>query len=46
MKKMLIFLVIIIPHANRKQEFIAEAKEKYKDKIIELYDDYGIVIND
>ena len=37
---------IIIPHANRKQEFIAEAKEKYKDKIIELYDDYGIVIND
>ena len=37
---------IIIPHANRKQEFIAEAKEKYQDKIIELYDDYGIVIND
>lgn len=37
---------IIIPHANRKQEFIAEVKEKYKDKIIELYDDYGIVIND
>lgn len=36
---------IIIPHANRKQEFIAEAKEKYNDKIIELYDDYGIVIN-
>ena len=36
---------IIIPHANRKQEFLKEAKEKYKDKIIELYDDYGIVIN-
>ena len=37
---------IIIPHANRKQEFIQEAKEKYNDKIIELYDDYGIVINE
>ncbi len=36
---------IIIPHANRKQEFIKEAKERYKDKIIELYDDYGVVIN-
>ena len=36
---------IIIPHANRKQEFIKEVKEKYIDKIIELYDDYGIVIN-
>ena len=36
---------IIIPHANRKQEFLKEVKEKYKDKIIELYDDYGIVIN-
>ena len=36
---------IIIPHANRKQEFIKQAKEKYSDKIIELYDDYGIVIN-
>ncbi len=37
---------IIIPHANRKQDFIAETKEKYKDEIIELYDDYGIVINE
>ena len=37
---------IIIPHANRKQEFIKEAKEKYSDKIIELYDDYGIVISE
>ena len=36
---------IIIPHANRKQTFIKEAKEKYSDRIIELYDDYGIVIN-
>lgn len=35
---------IIIPHANRKSDFIKEAKEKYIDKIIELYDDYGIVI--
>lgn len=37
---------IIIPHANRKQDFIKEAKEKYSDKIIELYDDFGIVISD
>ena len=37
---------IIIPHANRKQDFIKEAKLKYSDKIIELYDDYGIVINE
>ena len=37
---------IIIPHANRKQEFIKEVKEKYSDKIIELYDDYGIVISE
>jgi len=37
---------IIIPHANRKQEFIKEVKEKYSDRIIELYDDYGIVINE
>ena len=36
---------IIIPHANRNQEFIKEAKERYKDKIIELHDDYGVVIN-
>lgn len=36
----------IIPHANRKQDFIKEAKQKYSDKIIELYDDYGIVITD
>ena len=37
---------IIIPHANRKQDFIKEAKQKYSDKIIELYDDYGIVIDE
>ena len=37
---------IIIPHANRKQDFIAETKEKYKEEIIELYDDYGIVIKE
>lgn len=36
---------IIIPHANRKQVFIKETKEKYGDKIIELYDDFGIVID-
>lgn len=35
---------IIIPHANRKQEFIKEVKPKYNDKIIELYDNLGIVI--
>lgn len=37
---------IIIPHANRKQDYIKEAKQKYSDEIIELYDDYGIVINE
>lgn len=37
---------IIIPHANRKQDFIKEIKGKYSDRIIELYDDYGIVINE
>lgn len=37
---------IIIPHANRKQEFIKEVKQKYNDKIIELYDNFGIVITD
>lgn len=37
---------LIIPHANRKQEFVIEQKEKYGDKIIDLYDDYGkIIIN-
>ena len=35
---------IIIPHANRKQEFIKEQKEKYGSKIIELYDENGIVV--
>lgn len=37
---------IVIPHANRKQDFIKEAKDKYKEEIIELYDNYGIVINE
>ena len=37
---------IIIPHANRKQDFIKEAKKKYSDEIIELYDNYGCVITD
>ena len=36
---------IIIPHASRKQEFIKEQRKKYGDKIIELYDDDGIIIN-
>lgn len=33
----------IIPHANRKQDYIKTLKNK---KCIELYDDYGIVIED
>lgn len=37
---------IIIPHANRKQEFIKEQKEKYGDKIIELYDENGIIVKE
>ena len=36
---------IIVPHANRKQGFIKEKKEQYKDKIYAVYDEHGIIIN-
>lgn len=36
---------IIVPHANRKQEFIAEKREKYKDKIYAINDEYGVIYN-
>lgn len=36
---------IIIPHANRKQEFIIQQRQKYKeDNIIALYDKQGIIV--
>ena len=35
---------MIIPHANRKQEFVKEQREKYGDKVIDLYDDSGIIV--
>ena len=36
---------IIVPHANRKQEFIAEKREQYKDKIYAINDEYGVIYN-
>lgn len=36
---------IIVPHANRKQEFIKEKIEQYKDKIYAIYDQHGIIID-
>lgn len=36
---------IIVPHANRKQEFIAEKRKKYKDKIYAINDEHGIIYN-
>lgn len=36
---------IIVPHANRKQEFIAEKREKYKDKIYAINDEHGVIYN-
>ena len=36
---------IIVPHANRKQEFIKEKKEQYEDKIYAIYDEHGIIVN-
>lgn len=35
---------LIIPHANRKEDFIKDLKKKSKDKIILLYDGEGIII--
>ena len=37
---------IIVPHANRKQEFIEEKKKQYEDKIYAVYDEHGIIVND
>lgn len=37
---------IIIPHANRRKEYIEEQKKKFKDKIYPLYDNHGIIIID
>lgn len=36
---------IIFPHANRKQEFIAEKREQYKDKIYAINDEHGVIYN-
>lgn len=34
---------IIVPHANRKQEFIAEKRGQYNDKIYAINDEHGII---
>lgn len=34
---------IIVPHANRKQEFIAEKRKKYTEKIYAINDEHGII---
>ncbi len=36
---------IIFPHANRKQEFINENKNKYDDKLYLINDEHGIIID-
>ena len=35
---------IIIPHANRKEEYINKVKEEISDRIFLLYDENGIII--
>ena len=35
---------LIVPHANRKEEYIKELKNKTKDNIISLYDGDGIIL--
>lgn len=35
---------IIIPHANKREQFINEVKQKYDDKLYLLYDGDGIII--
>ncbi len=35
---------IIIPHANKKEEFINKVKDKIEDKLYLLYDEDGIII--
>ena len=37
---------VIIPHANRKNEFIKEQKKIYTETIYELFDEHGIIITD
>ncbi len=35
---------LIVPHSNRKEEFISELKHKTKENVITLYDGDGIII--
>ena len=35
---------IIIPHANRKREYIAKKQEEYKNRIFTIDDDHGIIV--
>lgn len=37
---------VIIPHANKRGEFIKEQKSKYKKQIYQIIDEHGIVIVD
>ncbi len=37
---------IIVPHANRKQEFITEKRNQYKEHIYDINDEHGIIITD
>ena len=36
---------IIVPHANRKQDFIANKREQYKEKIYAINDEHGIIFD-
>lgn len=35
---------IIVPHANRKQEFVKKKKLQYQDKIYSVNDEHGIIV--
>lgn len=37
---------VIIPHANKKKEFIEAQKNKYKEEIYQLFDEHAIIIVD
>jgi len=37
---------IIVPHANRKKEFIDEKRKLYKEKVYGISDEHGIVITE
>lgn len=37
---------LIIPHANKKQDFIKEYKDKFNDKIYIIEDNHGFIIDD